>query len=375
MKEPLPQVKPSSCKRANKMLPVLHILLFFLLLPYSLGAEDIEIIDLRKVMADDAIFSPNGVTSDSIQAREKLGLTFPGTQSSPASIPRVAVRSFSESNAGEGGIIESVKPRLKPIEASPPQGGLGNDSNLEGQPQQNNSSSQNQGEEDFSSSAISGLDSGGAAFGLHSGSGHVRGGLLYSDEPAPSQAKASNPAQIVTPGQIINPVALNRANHGGSSLGEDKRNTASAEQNPRATAGSGLMATSPLGQFESSGQSGAASKNSESSGGSVLDKIAKGLGRLDNFFGTNGASSARSQRGLASGQGQGSASVNIADQPLKDPKAILQAQFDKFNNQRGLASRLEFGSADSSLFKGMCEHYKTYARRHRIPNKQNPCTD
>lgn len=70
-------------------------------------------------MVDDELFSPNGVTESFRQARDKLGFPSSGTQSSPAAIARVAVRSFSDINNGQGGFTNPVNPHIRLLRIKP----------------------------------------------------------------------------------------------------------------------------------------------------------------------------------------------------------------------------------------------------------------
>ena len=168
-------------------------LIFFIIifLPSHLLAEDLRAVDLNAVLECDEYFCADGAVQNPADSRVKLGLTFPGALSVPQTdvpVPRAVVRSFSDIDNGQGG-IETVRPQIRPVQDSAP-GSLGGGS-TEGQALPSSPSSQsqnNQNDDDFSSSAITGLGSGASGgVPMHSGKGHVRGGLLYSDDPAPFQ--------------------------------------------------------------------------------------------------------------------------------------------------------------------------------------------
>lgn len=107
----------------------------------------------------------------------------------------------------------------------------------------------------------------------------------------------------------------------------------------------------------------------------ALSKIAKKLG-MGGFFGASGSGGTSRQRAANPTQG----SAGKRQDPAISKKAselrarkLLQAQFNKLKGHRQLASELEFGSSNSSLFVNMCHHYARYARQHQLPINYAGC--
>ena len=211
---------------------------------------------------------------------------------------------------------------------------------------------------------ISGLQSGGIS------KPNLHHGLLYRDDYDKAPTAGIQP--LIQHNQFSNPNANSGPDNDLPNTSESN-GLKSAQANQALFGGSGGPIDSPFGQFES--PSTTASSNDSDEGSNLLKKIAGALG-LNHFFGVHGKQgSHRFSQGTQ--RGEMASGVFAKEEPLKDPRAILQAQLDKqLQQQRSIASSLEFGSSQSFLFHSMCQHYKRYAEKAHIPySKKQPCPE
>jgi hypothetical protein len=220
----------------------------------------------------------------------------------------------------------------------------------------------------------------GSSFAAPAGSGpgtSLQGGYLYSDDSANSEAPPPN--SPTESGVVTNGIYHN------TSTGQGEGSDRSAGQDGSKNKGEGPLggAMAPMAGASTSGglgglQPGTGSDPLAQGNGrspSLLDKIARGLG-LDSFWGSSGGANSRGKAGASAG-GHPTSGPKAASGGNGAPNSrqALQAQFDRFRQQRGTASQMEFGSANSLLFKGMCQHYNRYAYRNHLPQNQANCPE
>lgn len=205
--------------------------------------------------------------------------------------------------------------------------------------------------------------------------GAVRvGGLLYANDMGatsePPHAKPSSPSSKASQ---LSAVMQNRANANMGQSSSRNSNKNSKQHTLEKPFGHGGRSSPYLSSNNGSSRNDGKGKPAAGSSQSVIERIARGLG-LHRFFGVSGASRQASGKRNTARTSRYQKKTPIEDSPLKDPRSILQAQLDKhLQRSRGLASQLEFGSAESSLFRSMCQHYIRYAKSNDIPIGQQGC--
>ena len=192
----------------------------------------------------------------------------------------------------------------------------------------------------------------------------VAGGLAYADddpEPVKKVTETANGSLAQTLNNGASAVAMNKKME--SPSGDD-------DSSPRHFGNS----SAPLaGHNQGTYESGAAKGTTAPKGDGYLGRlaaIANGMGK-DNFLGTDGAKGSK-RRGSRYSRKRSKLKKGNTQTASLDPnmRNMLKNGMSQF---RGLASKLEFSSANSSLFGKMCSHYDSYARANRIPNDRSRC--
>ncbi len=357
------------------MLKALSFSLFMLL--YSPFLRSVEPSLLEEVNKCDAIFCPSGSaasaegrTSPHPEATTNTGVKLQKIQATSMHIEPVILPTVSKVFENHLSMEDMIKNNAltSPSNPSP---------SIASQEVKTSTHQKTQAAE--YSPSNNGFEGGAPISGLLNTSGSnpsLKHGLLYRDDDNDSGAASQNIKPLIQQNTYLNPnmnTETNNTTTSNSRTGVSK-GLEGVQANQALFSGSNSTLNSPFGQFESpSGNRPDNSQNEVDGGTKLLLKIAGALG-LDRFFATKGKSGSTHLNHRNNGRGGIQGSIK-KEEPLKDPLTILQAQLDKhLKQERSLASRLEFGSSQSSLFHSMCEHYKRYAQRARItePNTQ-PC--
>jgi hypothetical protein len=234
----------------------------------------------------------------------------------------------------------------------------------------------------FSPSGFGGPGQMPQAMGQGGNHSQLHGGFLYGDD-GPRTGSQKNSGAGVSHNQVgaSSMVAQNNRNaqvHSGPgdpSGSQDTDSRAPASLGAAGVAGGFAGGQGAVGPGSSLGGGTLGGTSGQGGSPSALQRLAKSLG-LDQFFGASGgAQGSRQGRDQQASSRQAQAKQRGANQPLQDPRAVLQAQFDRYQQRRGTASGLEFGDSRTFLFKGMCEHYVRYARQNGIPNDHARCPE
>lgn len=191
------------------------------------------------------------------------------------------------------------------------------------------------------------------------------GGFLYSDDD-------ETPAKIGVDNSIKTGTALSHLNPGINAVELNKKtNENLSTSNEKQSASFSPNTLGGFGNFESANGQLQTKKGLVTQVKDGLSKIAKSLG--ENFFGLSGKKGKNSRRRLNSLKkiGKNGLKKKGADKANLS-KSQLKLSLSKYQN-RGLASKLEFGSARSFIFGNVCKHYEVYARNNNIPNDRARC--
>lgn len=203
----------------------------------------------------------------------------------------------------------------------------------------------------------------------------VRNGYIYSNSSeTPTQSPQSeaerNSNNNLTPHGTspINPVALNQQ------LSSARRGLKEQPTDSRKRKSLTSM-TAPSGSISSKNGTNTLQKQNEEASTLLgqLNEIAQGMGQ--SFFALIG-----NPKNTRLGQPIGSAKSNLDKSKRKEERTapfdrdMLKKRYAEYY-KRGLASKLELGSSNSSIFANICRHYDSYAQQNRIPGDRGPCPE
>ncbi len=338
-------------------------------------------VDVSSSLLCDPIYNPpncvssNGDTNHKFQVRQNVGIDL-GVQ--PQSMPsfgsngRVQIQLPEGDNRRQLGSGEGL---AQIFSAAPDSTEIGANSNSSSNSPNENESAMGSS---FDQSSLTGSASNNTSSPTHSFNGasvsginqndtgkRLVNGLMYSDD----QPGAVKSPQIENHPTLYNRVLaqptqavdLNRENSGHKN----------DENTPAQLSASSQSNPSPFGQFHSGGDNQGQDKNQSTPDGFLerLKSIASNMG--ESFFGLGGGAPGSHSR-------RNGNSTNFAPQQLRhlsenhkgDVRGLLQRQLDQY---RGIASQLEFSSAQTNIFGHVCKQYKRYTQVHRIANIEHSC--